>query len=261
MKEKKTVILVVSFGTSYADSIKSSIEAIENNVKKAFPSYEVRRAFTSSKILRKLKKRDGIIIDNVKEALERLLSEGCERVVVQPTYVIKGIEYDLLENDVRAYEDKFSSLSLGEPILCREEDYIYCADAVCEKVKAEGEKTDTAVVFMGHGTDHPENSAYIKLGQTFLDLGLENYFVGTVEAEPDIFDIKRKLEEKGIKNVFLLPFMIVAGDHARNDMAGDDDSWKSILENAGFNVKCFLSGLGENEEIRKIILKKIEKQL
>ena len=262
MDNKKPVILVVSFGTSYLDSIKSSIEAIENDIREAFPKYEIRRAFTSPKILRKLKKRDGLVIDNVKEAMDKLLEEGYESVRVQPTYVIKGFEYDDLVRDVKEYEGKFSHLSLGEPLLSEEKDYIDAASAACEKISELQKEADTAVVFMGHGTDHPGNSTYMRLQKAFDDMGKENCLVATVEAKPDICDIKKKLEERQIKNVYLLPFMIVSGDHANNDMAGDDpQSWKMILKNEGFNVKCLLFGLGEYEKIRKIIVNKTRQQL
>ena len=251
---QKPVLLVVSFGTSYNDSREITIGAIEKALETANPDYEVRRAFTSQIIIDKLKKRDNIEIDNVTEAMERLVADGVKEVVVQPTHVMSGFEYDDVAEEVKKYADKFDSLKIGKTLLTTDEDY----DALIEALKAETaeyNKEGTAIVYMGHGTEHNANDTYRKLQEKAKAAGLDNYFIGTVEAEPSLEDVIEMAKTYGAKKVVLLPLMIVAGDHANNDMAGDeDDSWKTAFEKAGFEVECVLKGLGQYTGVQKMIV-------
>ena len=249
------VLLVVSFGTSYNDNRELSIGGVENALQKAYPDYEVRRAFTSQIIIDKLKERDNIEIDNVTEAMDRLVADGIKEVVIQPTHVMSGYEYDDVVNEVNPYKDKFESFKIGKTLLSSDADYKEAISVVTEETKSY-DTEGTAIIFMGHGTEHEANSTYAKLQQFFTDAGHSNYFIGTVEATPSLDDIVALVKESGAKKVVLLPFMIVAGDHANNDMAGDeDDSWKSTFEAEGFETEIVLKGLGQYEGIQNLIVK------
>lgn len=251
---QKPVILVVSFGTSYNDSRDITIGAIEEEIAKAYPDYEVRRAFTSQIIIDKLKERDGLVIDNVEEALDRVVADGVKELIVQPTHVMSGYEYDDLFNEVSVYAGKydFDRVVIGAPLLTSDEDYNKVAEALVKETKDYAAE-DTAIVFMGHGTEHEANGTYAKLQETFKSKGYDDYYIGTVEAEPSLEDIVEMLKAGGYKKVVLEPLMVVAGDHANNDMAGDEeDSWKSVLTKEGFDVDCVLRGLGESDSIRAV---------
>jgi sirohydrochlorin cobaltochelatase len=251
----KPVILVVSFGTSYNDTREKTIGAIENAIAVANPDYEVRRAFTSQIIINRVAKRDGLKIDNVKDAMKRLVKDKVTDLVVQPTHIMNGIEYDEMMAAVKPYEKRFASVRYGQPVLISDRDFQEVVSALIENTK-QYIADDTAVVFMGHGTEHDANAVYHKLDGLLKAQGSERYFVGTVEAEPSLDDIIHELNPREIKKVVLLPFMIVAGDHANNDMAGDEeDSWKSILEGEGYTVTPVLRGLGEYPEIRQILVR------
>lgn len=249
------VLLVVSFGTSYNDNRELSIGGVENALQKTYPDYEIRRAFTSQIIIDKLKERDNIEIDNVTEAMDRLVADGIKEVVIQPTHVMSGYEYDDVVNEVNPYKDKFESFKIGKTLLSSDADYKEAISVVTEETKSY-DTEGTAIIFMGHGTEHEANSTYAKLQQFFTDAGHSNYFIGTVEATPSLDDIVALVKESGAKKVVLLPFMIVAGDHANNDMAGDeDDSWKSTFEAEGFETEIVLKGLGQYEGIQNLIVK------
>lgn len=245
----KKAILVVSFGTSYAETRKKTIEACENKIKEHFEGYDFYRAFTSGMIIRKLKNRDNIVIDNPTEALEKLYQAGYEEVIVQSLHIICGEEYNKLKDMVSQYEDKFEKICMGRALLTSIDDYRETAKAVQKDL--EKMDIDEAIVFMGHGTEHESHSAYPAVEYMFRDFGI-NAFVGTVEGYPEIEQVIKRLKENNIKTVDLMPFMLVAGDHAINDMASDEeDSWKTILENEGFNVKVHMKGLGENPYIQE----------
>ena len=249
---KDKAILVVSFGTSYNDSRDKTIGAIEDAITAAYPDYDVRRAFTSQIIIDKLKERDNLEIDNVTEALDRLVADGIQNVIVQPTHVMHGFEYDDIVAEVEKYEDKFNKIVMSEPLLTSNEDFADVAAAIAADT-AEYEADGTCVVLMGHGTEHEANTTYAKLQDVFTSNGPKNYFIGTVEAEPTVEDMVAAAKDGGYTRVVLRPLMVVAGDHANNDMAGDeDDSWKSIFENEGFKVECVLKGMGEIPEIQQI---------
>lgn len=251
---KKPVLLVVSFGTSFADAREKNITAIEKTLAEAFPAYEVRRAFTSGMILKKLRERDGIHIDSVPEAMERLIRDGVQEVVVQPTHVMNGGEYDKMVRDVCAYEERFTSLKIGRALLSDDHDMgamietVFAADAAMVT-------PDTALVYMGHGTDHEANQSYARLQEKLRADGHQNVFIGTVESTPTVEDVLRDVGQGSFRRVVLLPLMIVAGDHAIHDMAGDrEDSWKSIFQQAGYDTVCVLRGLGERPAIRWMIM-------
>ncbi len=251
--DQKTAILVVSFGTSYNESRDITIGAIENAITKAFPDYEVRRAFTSQIIIDKLKERDGLAIDNVEEALDRAVADGVTTLIVQPTHLMDGYEYTDLKNALADYEDKFDKVVLGEPLLSSDEDFDAVIKAITEKT-ASYDDGETAICFMGHGTEADSNAVYAKMQEKLAASGYENYFIGTVEAEPSLDDVLTAINGKGTyTKVVLEPLMVVAGDHANNDMAGDEeDSWKTVIQGEGYEVECLLEGLGQVAAIQDI---------
>lgn len=254
----KPVILVVSFGTSYNDSRDITIGAVEEAIAKTNPDYEVRRAFTSQIIIDKLKDRDNLEIDNVEEALDRLVADGVKELIVQPTHVMSGYEYDDLYNAVAEYAGNFDKVVMGAPLLTSDEDYDKVIKALVNATK-EYQADDTAVVFMGHGTEHNANETYAKLQEKITAAGYNNYYIGTVEATPTLEDVIKSLKAGGYQKVVLEPLMIVAGDHANNDMAGDEeDSWKTILTGEGYDVECVLRGLGELEGIQAVYVEHVQ---
>ncbi len=251
----KKVILVVSFGTSYNKSRAATIGAIEAAITRAFTGFEVRRAFTSQIIINKLKNRDNEQIDRVGEAMNRLMADGVKTLVVQPTHMMNGFEYDDMVEIVTSFKDKFDTLSIGAPLLSSDADYAELAGILMAET-APYNADKTAVVFMGHGTEHPANAAYAKLNGVVKAMdNTKNYHIGTVEAEPTLEDIMAEVAQGDIAKVVLLPLMIVAGDHANNDMAGDEeDSWKARFKGAGYEVACVLKGLGEYAGIQKMFV-------
>ncbi len=246
-------VLVVSFGTSYNDSRDITIGAIEKAIADAYPEYDVRRAFTSQIIIDKLKERDGLEIDNVTEALDRAVEDGIRTLVVQPTHLMNGFEYTDLVDELKNYEEKFDKVVVADPLLTSDNDFETVINAITEKMNSYDDG-ETAIIFMGHGTEAESNEVYAKMQDKLTEAGYENYYIGTVEATPSLDDVIAKLKEKGTyKKVVLEPLMVVAGDHANNDMAGDeDDSWKTVLTNEGFEVECLLEGLGQVPAIQDI---------
>ena len=221
----KKAILVVSFGTSYENTRKLTIEAIEHDIADAFPACPTYRAWTSKMIIAKLKKRDGLTIHTVKEALEQMLLDGITDVIVQPTHVINGIENDQMKADALSFRD-------------------------------------TALVLMGHGTEHYANTVYAALDYRFKDTGHKNIFLGTVEAYPALDSLLRAADSFHPKKIVLAPFMIVAGDHAQNDLAGaDSDSWMNRLSSEGYEVTPVLKGLGEYPQVRQILVEHVQQAM
>ena len=245
-------LLVLSFGTSYNDSRRLTIGAIEEALEKAFPDYSVRRGFTANIIIDHVERRDGIHIDDIDEALQRAVDNGVKNLVVQPTHLMNGLEYDELVEKVGNYSDAFDKVVFGEPLLTSDDDFKRVENAIVDWTK-DYSNEKTAICFMGHGTEAASNSVYAKMQDLLTADGYTNYFVGTVEAEPTVQDVLEQVKAGGYEKVVLEPLMVVAGDHANNDMAGDEeDSWKSIFEAEGIEVECLLRGLGENEEIRNL---------
>ena len=260
-------LLVVSFGTSFNDSRTEDIGGIEKALQKAYPDWSVRRAFTAQIIINHVQARDGEKIDNMEQALQRAVDNGVKNLIVQPTHLMHGAEYDELSEAVASYSDKFESVSIAEPLLgevgSADDSVNSDKEAVAKAVTAEAVKTagyesldaakedGTAFVFMGHGTSHTAKISYSQMQNQMNALGYDNVFIGTVEGEPEdtaCEAVIEKIQEAGYKKVVLRPLMVVAGDHANNDMAGDDDdSWKSQFEASGVfdSIETQIAGLGQ----------------
>lgn len=247
----KKAILAVSFGTSYPDTMEQAIAATERALAAAYPEWEVRRAFTSGMIIRKLFKRDGLQIDNVAQAMDRLEAEGFTHVAVQSTHVMHGEEYEKMLSQLEPYRLRMR-LSVGMPLLHAEPDYEAVADALLGWLP--GLDTDEALVLMGHGTAHFANSAYAQM-EHVLQERCDRVYVATVEGYPGLDSVKRRLAKRPeIRKLMLSPLMLVAGDHARNDMSGDEDSWEAQLKAAGYTVRSVLQGLGQCQKIRELFV-------
>ena len=249
-------LLVVSFGTSFNDNRRETIGAIEDALEKAFPGYSVRRGFTANIIIEHVARRDGEIIDDVTEALERAKANGVKNLLVQPTHLMNGYEYSDLYNELADYADDFESIKIGAPLLTSDDDFARVAEAMVDATAAYDDGK-TAICYMGHGTEAASNGIYAKMQKILADSGHDNYFIGTVEAEPSVEDVLEQVKAGGYERVVLRPMMIVAGDHANNDMAGDDaDSWKSVFEANGFEGKviCEVKGLGELAAVQQILV-------
>ena len=245
-------LLVVSFGTSFNDSRRLTIGAIESALEQAFPEYAVRRGFTSQIIIDHVAKRDGEIIDNMQEALDRAVDNGVKTLVVQPTHLMNGLEYEEMSKAIAQYSDAFEQISIGQPLLTSDEDFQAVAKAITEAT-ADYDDGETAIVFMGHGTEAESNGVYAKMQQVLTDGGYAHYYVGTVEATPSLDDVLEAVKQGSYKRVVLRPLMVVAGDHANNDMAGDDDdSWKTTFEKEGYEVVCEVEGLGALEAVQQL---------
>ena len=265
-------LLVVSFGTSFNDSRVADIKGIEDALQEANPDWSVRRAFTAQIIINHIQARDGEKIDNMTQALDRAVANGVKNLVVQPTHLMHGAEYDEMCEAIEAYRDKFESVSIAEPMLgevgsdatvinadkeavAKAITAAAVADSGFESVDA-AKEAGTAFVFMGHGTAHVAKVTYSQMQAQMQQLGYENVFIGTVEGEPEETSAEAVIEAvkaAGYTNVILRPLMVVAGDHANNDMAGsDDDSWKTMFEAAGFTVDCQIAGLGEIADVQAL---------
>lgn len=247
-------LLVVSFGTSFNDNRVATIGAIENAMEEAFPEYSVRRGFTAQIIIDHVKNRDGEVIDNFGEALNRAIDNGVKTLVVQPTHLMNGLEYNDVMDELAQYAEEFEQVAVGEPLLTSDEDYQVVINAITEDTKAQDDG-ETAIVFMGHGTEAESNQIYATMQEKLTEAGFANYFVGTVEATPSLDDVLAAVQAGEYKKVVLQPLMIVAGDHANNDMAGDEDgAWKKTFEDAGYEVTCNLKGLGEMPAIQELLV-------
>ncbi|MCD7868591.1 MAG: sirohydrochlorin cobaltochelatase [Clostridiales bacterium] len=251
---EKKAVLVVSFGTGYAATRKATIEAIERDIAAAFPGYFLYRAWASQMLLTKVRRREGLYIDSVPEAMERMHADGITQVIVQPTHVINGIENDRMKAGVLAGRDSFSSIRFGDPLLTRPADNRAVIRAVEEEFHSRLDEK-TALVLMGHGTEHYANSIYAALDYQFKDMGYPNIFLGTVEAYPAMESLLRLVDACSPRKVLVVPFMIVAGEHARKDMAGEEaDSWVNRLSGRGYQVEPVMKGLGEYKGIRDIFV-------
>ena len=249
----KPAIVVVSFGTSYASSRHITIGAIESDIREAFANYDVYRAFTSQIIIDHIEKDTGRHINNFEQTMDQLAAAGVKEVIVQPTHLMAGYEYQDVANALENYRSKFDKVTIGAPLLATEEDQKAVAEAVKEATKSK-EDEKTAVCLMGHGTEADSNSVYTSMQKVFRDLGYNNYFVATVEASPTFDDVATAAKEAGYSKAILRPFMVVAGDHANNDMADVEnaDSFASIMKASGFEVECIIEGLGQLNAIDEI---------
>lgn len=247
----KKAILAVSFGTSYPDTLLKTIAATEQALAGAFPDWEVRRAFTSGMIIRKLKERDGVEIENVSQAMHRLEQEGYTHVAVQSTHVMHGEEYEKMLSQLEPYRLRMQ-ISVGMPLLHSEGDYTSVAQALLNWLPPLD--ADEALVLMGHGTTHFANSAYAQMEHMLQGL-CDRVYLATVEGYPTLDSVERQLAKRTeIRRLMLAPFMLVAGDHARNDMSADEDSWAAQLKKTGYPVRCILQGLGECPAIRALFV-------
>ena len=269
-------ILVVSFGTSFNDSRAADIKGIEDAIQAAYPDWSVRRAFTAQIIINHVQARDGEKIDNMQQAMDRAVANGVKNLVVQPTHLMHGAEYDEMCEAVNEYADKFESVAIAEPLLGEvgadateiNADKEAVATAITTEAVAAAGYDDaaaaaadgTAFVFMGHGTSHTAKISYSQMQMTMQTLGYDNVFIGTVEGEPEdtaCEAVIEKIKEAGYTKVVLRPLMVVAGDHANNDMAGDDaDSWLSQFKAAGCfdSVDTQIAGLGEIADVQQIYI-------
>ena len=246
-------LLVVSFGTSYNDNRAATIGAVESAMETAFPDYAVRRGFTSNIIIEHIQRRDGVVIDDVAEALARAKANGVKNLLVQPTHLMNGYEYGDLVKELEACAGDFETVKIGAPLLTTDEDFAAVAQAMVDAA-AGHDDGKTAVCYMGHGTEAASNGVYARMQQHLTGSGHDNYFVGTVEAEPTAEDLVELVKAGGYEKVVMRPMMIVAGDHANNDMSADgEDSWKSVFTAAGFQVACEVNGLGELEAIQQLL--------
>ena len=267
-------LLVVSFGTSFNDSRAEDVKGIEDALAAAYPDWSVRRAFTAQIIINHVEARDNEVIDNMQQALDRAVANGVKNLVVQPTHLMHGAEYDEMTEAIDGYKDKFESVAIAEPMLGEvgddatviNDDKKAVAQAITDEackvagfddMKAAAD-AGTAFVFMGHGTSHTANVTYDQMQTQMDDLGFTNAFIGTVEGEPEDTECQAviaKVKDAGFKKVVLRPLMVVAGDHANNDMAGDDeDSWKSQFEASGAfdSIDCQIEGLGRIEAVEDL---------
>ena len=265
-------LLVVSFGTSYNDSRVADIKSIEDALQAANPDWSVRRAFTAQIIINHIQARDGEKIDNMEQALERAVANGVKQLVVQPTHLMHGAEYDEMCAAIDKVRDKFESVEIAEPMLGEvgSDATVINADkeAVAKAVvaaalsesgyesTAAAKEAGVAYVLMGHGTAHVAKVTYSQMAAQMDKLGYENVFIGTVEGEPEDTSCEAVIaavKEAGYTTVVLRPLMVVAGDHANNDMAGaDEDSWKTMFEAAGLTVNCQISGLGRIADVQAL---------
>lgn len=267
-------LLVVSFGTSYNDSRVQDIKGIEDALKEAYPDWSIRRAFTAQIIINHIQARDGEAIDNMQQALDRAVNNGVKNLVVQPTHLMHGAEYDEMVEAIEEYQDKFETVVVAEPLLGEvgddatviNEDKAAVAEAISdEAVKEAGfesmeaaAEAGTAFVYLGHGTSHTAKVTYSQMQTQMEELGYKNAFIGTVEGEPEDTSCEaviEKVKEAGYKNVILRPLMVVAGDHANNDMAGsEEDSWKSMFEASGNfdSVTAQIAGLGRSDAVKQL---------
>ncbi|MEC5317821.1 sirohydrochlorin cobaltochelatase [Brenneria populi subsp. brevivirga] len=255
----KKALLIISFGTSYPQTRERNIDACERFLAASYGDRRLFRAFTSEMIIRKLRERDGLQIDNPSQALRRLAEEGYQDVAIQSLHVINGDEYEKVAAEARAWLPHFQRLALGTPLLSSFDDYQQLMSAL--ETQMPPLAADERVVFMGHGASHHAFSAYACLDHLMTARDFPA-LVGAVESYPEIGHIIRRLRQQGVRRVHLMPLMLVAGDHAINDMASDEaDSWKSQLEAAGIATRCWLQGLGENAHVRRMFARHLDAAL
>ena len=253
----KKGILVTSFGTTFEETRKLCIESIENRIKDEFEDHLVLRAFTSRVVISRLKKNQDYFVDNPTEALEKMKENGVKDIYVQPLLIIEGVEYDKIKKEVNDFleNNKDFNIKVGKPLLISDLDYEEAVDGL----KLDEDKDGEGIVFMGHGSYHSADLAYEKLQATIRNKGFNNVFIGTVEGEKNLDDIIVELVDRKINNVTIKPFMLVAGDHATNDMASDDeDSWKSLLEKNNIKAEPQIKGLGQVKEIQDIFIEHLK---
>lgn len=255
----KKALLVISFGTSYESTRQKNIAACERQLAACWADRELFRAFTSEMIIRKLRQRDGLLIDNPQQALQRLAEAGYQDVAIQSLHIINGDEYEKIAREVRACRHRFQRLVLGKPLLSSYADYQQLQLALQAQMPPLA--ADERVVFMGHGASHHSFSAYACLDHVMAAQNIPA-LVGAVESYPEIDGLIARLRQQQVRKVHLMPLMLVAGDHAINDMASSEpDSWRSQMAQAGIETQCWLQGLGENPMIRQMFVDHLDAAL
>lgn len=254
----KKGIIVVSFGTSYKETRKRCIESIEDKIRNTFSDYDVQRAFTSNMVIKKIQEKEGLKVNKVDEAIKEMKDKGIKEILLQPLHIIPGYEYEKIQHAVKmANHHKGMKVELNAPLLNHEADYDEVVKSIIRRLPEE--KSDEGIILMGHGTEHHANACYSMLQAKFRDVR-SDVFIANVEGYPELEHIQSKLSP--YRKMTLMPLMIVAGDHAQNDMAGnDDDSYKSIISEMGIEVECILEGLGEQELIQNIFVERVENSL
>ncbi len=261
-------ILIVSFGTSHEDTRKKTIDKIEEDIKNTFYDTQVFSAWTSKIIINKLKKEADIDINDVSKAILKIIDCGIKDLLVVPTHIINGVENENMKRDVLKYSNHFSSIKFASPLLTYDEDYQNLVNIIAQDIYFDIKKisnldfindNETALVLMGHGSCHYSNTSYAALDYRFKENKYKNIYIACVEGYPYLDNILEQIKDNKIKNIILMPLMIVAGEHAKNDMSGNDDnSWKNILLNNSYNVQVILKGLAEYKSIRDIFIKRIK---
>lgn len=247
-------IVIVHFGTTHQDAIRKALDPFVNDVRNAFCDYEVTEVYSSGFIRKALARKHGITKPSLEEVLDRLSEEGCEEVIVQPTVLMMGIEYDRISKTIEQYQSRFSSIVLGRPLISSRADY----DTIIEILDCEYDirkNPGDAFLFMGHGSEHPGEAIFAAMDYRMKHDGMRNAYVGTVEGYPSLEVVLPDVILADPEVVYIIPMLIVAGDHAVNDMAGDDEaSWKSRIEAAGYDVVPVIKGLGEIPGIRNMVI-------
>ena len=249
----KNGILVASFGTTYKEARQLSLEAIEHAVYSAFPDFTVYEAYTSNIVKKRIQENEGLFIPGIPQALQNMYKDGIKNVYIQPTHMIPCMEYGKILNLASQYKNKFNVLKISEPLLSSQEDFSLAADILDKHYNFKNLESDSAAVLMGHGSGHDANKCYIQFQDTLKQKGFLNVFVSTVEGTPCFETSLNILKNYNFKNITLIPFMVTAGDHAHNDMAGNEkSSWKNRLINLGYNIKIITQGIGEIKEIQNL---------
>lgn len=257
MNINKKAILIVSFGTRYKETREKTINSIEKELQKAYPNYSIYKAFTNKIIIKKLIKTDNLKINTINEALEKIINDDIKEIIIQPTYIVNGIENNLMIETISNYKDKFESIKIGAPLLTSNKDYNKLIDIIIKKFSYL--KKDESLICIGHGSNNYVNSNYERLNYMFKEKGFKHIFVVTIKGYSNISNIILELKNLNPKKVTLMPLMVVSGNHVLKDIIGDNkNSWKSILEDNGFKVEYSLKSLGEYKEIKKMYIEHIK---
>lgn len=254
-------ILVASFGTSYTDNLDRTIGAVERDISETFAGWEVRRAFTSTMVVRKIREAGSMSIDSIDDAFERLKKDGFDDIVVLPTFILHGEEYDRLIESVNCHACHFEKVCVAKPVFADPEDYARIYDAILPIID-EYRRGDTCIVLMGHGSKHESNGFYAGMNRLLESSGIDDVFITTVEGSPAFHDTIEEIGERGFTDAVVHPLLLVAGDHATNDMAGDEpDSLCSMLASAGIEPRAIVRGLGEYPVFRNLYIERVREIL
>lgn len=257
MTTQKLAILLVSFGTSFAESRRKTIDKILEDITASFPNHCIYQAWTSKTIIRIAQEREHLSIPTLEEVITQMIADGITDLTVQPTYLIDGSENDMMKKTLLSLAPSSLKIRFGAPLLCSTEDNYQVLQAVMHEFSTI--PSEDALVFIGHGTTHTANSVYSLLNNTLQDMGYSHSFVSTIKEYPNPEILMEQISHMGSHRIHLIPFMLVAGHHATKDIFGNNrDSWKSRFETAGFEVICHRKGLGEYEDIRKIYLEHLK---